>query len=222
MFIMNAERFSFCSCTTLSCHCLKCNIFSSHWCIYYMVLVIIGHCGRYKVRVHNWSSHPWQVQLTGVRGGGPSSLPPLHAAQREKGRSVNECSPESHHLLPPPWNPRHSAREQRYPPASAQVSLTPITAGQQGEGRRVKNFNYWCSCGDFVFSCFFVVSRMNVFIGIKMYICHAYRANWIGLEEALSLCAHRAQGWGCVLMGAPPSFSQIPPLLWLWVNVSSC
>lgn len=34
--------------------------------------------------------------------GGPSSLPPLHAAKREKGRSVNECSPESHHLLPPP------------------------------------------------------------------------------------------------------------------------
>lgn len=36
------------------------------------------------------------------RGGGPSSLPPLHAAQREKGRSVNECTPESRHLLPPP------------------------------------------------------------------------------------------------------------------------
>lgn len=48
---------------------------------------------------------PWQVQLTGVRGGGPSSLPPLHAAQPEKGRSVNECSPESHHLLPPPDEP---------------------------------------------------------------------------------------------------------------------
>lgn len=78
------------------------SILNVWWCIYYMVWVIIGHCGRYKVRVHNWSSHPWQVQLTGVRGGGPSSLPPLHAAQREKGRSVNECTPESHHLLPPP------------------------------------------------------------------------------------------------------------------------
>lgn len=24
-------------------------------CIYYMLHVIIGHCGRYEVRVHNWS-----------------------------------------------------------------------------------------------------------------------------------------------------------------------
>lgn len=45
---------------------------------------------------------PWQVQLIGARGGGPSSLPPLHGAQTEKRRSVNECTPESHHLLPPP------------------------------------------------------------------------------------------------------------------------
>lgn len=89
------------------------------WCIYYMVWVIIGHCERYEVRVHNWSSHPWQVQLTGVRGGGPSSLPPLHAAQREKGRSVNECTPESHHLLPPPENPHKLCQtEISYNPSS--------------------------------------------------------------------------------------------------------
>lgn len=161
MLIMNVERSSFCSCTTLPCHCLKCNIFSSNWCIYYMVLVIIGHCGRYKVRVHNWSSHPWQVQLTGVRGGGPSSLPPLHAAQREKGRSVNECSPESHHLLPPPWNPRHSAR-QRYPTTTAQVSLTPITGGQDGEGEsRILTSGVHAEILFFLVFCCFTYERIH-------------------------------------------------------------
>lgn len=58
------------------------------WCIYYMVWVVIGHCGRYKVRVHNWSSHPWQVQLTEVRGGGPSSLP---TSSRRSAREREEC-----------------------------------------------------------------------------------------------------------------------------------
>ncbi|CAB1421241.1 unnamed protein product [Pleuronectes platessa] len=60
-----------------------------------------------------------QVQLAGVRGGGPSSLPPLHAAQREKGRSVNECSPESHHLLPPPLKSPLTRPRQRYPTTPA-------------------------------------------------------------------------------------------------------
>lgn len=125
--------------------------------IYYMVHVIIGLCGRYEVRVHNWSPHPWQVQLTGVREGGPSSLPPLHAAQREKGRSVNECTPESHHLLPPP-----KKKKKKTAILSDRDMLRPVFPTRRGGQREGKNFLVHrsaliCSFGVFFPHLFFFV-----------------------------------------------------------------
>lgn len=182
---------------------------------------------------NNWAL--WKVQ-------GQSSqliLSPLAGAAHRSERRRPLISPTSS---------RCSAREREEckwvlsrKPSPAPSTLKSPTLCQAEisctHGSSLSNFNYWGTRrgkegesriltigvhAESLFFLLFVVSRMNILIGIKMYICHAYRGSWIGLEEALSLCAHGAQGWGCVLMGAPPSFSQIPPLLWLWVNVSSC
>lgn len=113
-----------------------------------------------------------------------------------------------------PKIPTNAAR-QRYPATLAHISL--IADWQ----RSCKvNFNYHRLSRDFVSS--FLSLIIDTFVAIKVYTCYAYKGNWIGLERVLSLRTQKAEGWGCVLMGAPPSFSQIPTLLWHWVNVSSC
>lgn len=70
----------------------------------------------------------------------------------------------------------------------------------------------------FFFSVCFVVLSMNTFIGSKMYICHAYRGNWIGLEGALSLCAESPRVRLCI-DGCPSQLlPDSPPI----VTLSEC
>lgn len=71
----------------------------------------------------------------------------------------------------------------------------------------------------FFFSICFVVLSMNAFIGSKMYICHAYRGNWIELEWGIEFVRRESRRVRLCIDGCPSHLLPDSPSI---VTLSEC